>query len=204
MLDYKEENKKAYNLYARKFDKKFGDFFHKYLEQKADFFLSQLKGKKILDLGSGPGNHADYFRKKGFDVLCLDISEEMLKLCEKKSLKTLLMDIENLSLEKNSFDGIWAYTSLLHVPKEKLPSILNKLKLALKKEGILGISVMEGTDSNFETREHYPDTKRFFVYFQDEELRDLFKKDFSIISFSKTIVKDSPHIFLDYLLKLAE
>lgn len=201
MLNYIEENKNTYETFAKDFDKKFGDFFHKYLEQKADFFLSQLKGKKILDLGSGPGNHANYFRQKGFDVLCLDISEEMLKLCREKGLKTMLMNIENLALEDNSFDGIWAYTSLLHVPKEKLPSVLKKLNLALKKEGLLGASVMEGKGSTFETREHYPNTKRFFVYFQDEELRQLFKKDFSLISFSKTTLKDSPHVFLDYIVK---
>jgi SAM-dependent methyltransferase len=47
-------------------------------------------------LGYGPGRDAICFQNKGFDVTCVDISTEMIKLCKEKGLKAFVMDFENL------------------------------------------------------------------------------------------------------------
>jgi len=54
------------------------------------------------------------------------------------------MDIENLEFQDEIFDGIWAATSLLHIPKANLNKVIKKLNKILKDEGILHISVKEG------------------------------------------------------------
>jgi len=68
----------------------------------------------------------------------------MIRLCREKGLEAHKMDIEDLKLEDNSFDGVWAHTSLLHVPKAKLKNVLEKISGILKKDGMFFSAVKEG------------------------------------------------------------
>ena len=99
-MNYKEITKQSYNEYPREFDLYFQESFDKYSVKFAESFIKKLKGKKILDLGSGSGIHASYFKNKGFDILCIDNSEEMIRLCKGKKLNAQLMDIGNLETDK--------------------------------------------------------------------------------------------------------
>jgi len=126
-MDYKEKTKKTYDIYAKKFEERFGKHFELRVKKEADRFLEHLKGKKIVDLGAGPGIHGKYFQEKGFDVLCVDNSEEMVKLCKQKGLKAEVMDVEDLQLPDKSFDGVWAYAILLHIPKANIEPVIQKI-----------------------------------------------------------------------------
>ena len=99
-MNYKEITKTTYNTYPNKFDSYFQKSFDNYTKPSANLFLKNLNGKNILDLGSGPGNDAKYFKDKGFNVHCVDISEQMIRLCKEKGLKAEVMDIENLKLNQ--------------------------------------------------------------------------------------------------------
>jgi len=201
--DYKSETKRAYDSYAEKFDEHYGNFFEQHFLPTGvpDAFLVHLSGKKILDLGSGPGNHALYFKRKGLDVLCVDISEEMIRLCKEKWLKAEVMDMENLTLPEKSFDGVWANTSFLHIPKSRIPTVAADVARILKPSGILHVAVREGKEETFEENEKYPGTRRFFSDFQDEEIRSLFGAHFEVLRFLKLKMK-TKYTFLNYLMRL--
>ncbi len=188
-MDYKSETKKSYNLYPHKFDAKFSENV-KAVKEKADEFLNSLNGKKILDLGSGSGHHALYFQEKGFDPLCIDISEAMIQLCKRKGLPARVMDMENVSLPEEHYDGIWAYASLLHIPRANLPSVMEKLASLLKPHGILALTVKEGQGEGFEAQEEYPGTQRWFTYFTEQEMQSLCEPCFEILKNSKSTVKE--------------
>lgn len=196
-MDYKEETRRAYDLHAEVSDQRFEEQFQKNVKPLADFFLENLSGKKIIDLGSGSGNHALYFSQRGYDVLCTDISEGMLELCRRKGLETKLMDLEDLQLPANEYDGAWASASLLHVPREKAPSIIEKIAEILKPGGLFMLAVKEGKEERFETHPKYPNTKRWFVYFSDEEVRGLLEPRFDLIRFLKSDV-EGKFFFLNY------
>ncbi len=83
--NYKEQTKETYEKFSDKFDEKFEGYIV-YIKKEIEIFLKSLKGKKILDVGSGPGNHSAVFRTRGFEPLCVDISENMIDLCKKKGL----------------------------------------------------------------------------------------------------------------------
>ncbi len=199
-MDYKEKTKEAYDKYAEKFDQKFGEHFEFWVKKEADLFLENLEGMKIVDLGSGPGNHAAYFKENGCDVLCVDLSEGMIDKCRQKGLKAQVMDIESLNLPEKSFDGVWAYASLLHVTREKIPQVIKKISKMLKPGGLLGVAVKEGTKEGFEANEKYPGTERWFTYFTDEEMKQLFSAGFKLIHSSKTNVKNK-YVFLNYFFR---
>jgi len=200
-MDNKVETKKAYELYANKFDIKFEQHFLDFVRMEADIFIQNLNGIRILDLGSGPGNHAKYFKEKGLDILCLDYSFPMARLCKAKGLSSLVMDIESLGFKERIFDGIWAYASLLHLLKKDLPKAIESIEKILKTRGLLAIALKEGEGEKLEINEKYPGTKRLFSYFIDGEVRSLFGGSFDFIYSSRDNVRNK-YVFLNYLLRL--
>ena len=60
--------------YSEEFDDDTSD--NKYIDK----FLQCLNGKKILDVGCGTGRDCKYIEQKGYDVIGIDISKEMLKI----------------------------------------------------------------------------------------------------------------------------
>ena len=131
-----------------------------------DKFLSLLSGKKILDFGCGSGRDTKYFLEKGYEVTAIDGS---LELCKAASLYTGIevkhMLFQELN-ENKSYDGIWACSSILHLPKSELKEVLLKMSEALVTNGIIYTSfkygVFEGgrngryfTDFTIETFESF-------------------------------------------------
>ena len=197
--DYKAFTKATYQKHAREFDKKFGEHFDTYMKPTADLFLKRLSGSTVLDLGSGPGNHAVYFSEHGLDVTCADISENMVLLCKEKGLRAVVADIENLNLG-TLYDGIWINAALLHIPKKNIGRAMEHIIRHLKPEGVLFISVKEGNGEDFETYKHDVTMTRWFTYFTDHEVRTLIGDQFDLLYYGKINVKNK-YVFLDYLLK---
>jgi SAM-dependent methyltransferase len=200
MEDYKAETKRTYDTYAEEFEQKFKRYFEDHLIPEADQFLSLLTGKKILDLGSGPGVDAEYFHKKGFDVLCVDISEAMIARCKEKGLPAVVMDMEALDFAGQSFDGVWAYTSLLHIPRERVPAAVQKMLYVLKPQGILALAIKEGDGEGLEAYEKYPGTQRWWTYFNEDELPKLLANNCQLLYRKKYHV--GRNIFINYFFKL--
>jgi len=188
-----------YEKYAYMFEEQdkrypFNDFI-----DDADIFMRFLQGKKILDLGSGPGRDSQFFKERGLNPLCLDISQEMIKLCQEKGLETQVGDLEKLPFEDSSFDGVWAYTSLLHVPKIKFSKILSKINNILIPQGIFYLGMKEGNFEGMVKSEKYGESERFFSLYRDLELRKILSDFFDIVHFSKVELGEA--VFLNYLCK---
>lgn len=197
-MDYKEKTVESYNKHAKEFSGKFQGLMD--LERRGEFqeFIDLVHGKKILDLGCGSGDHSFYFKSRGFDVISADISEEMIKICKEKGLNTVLMDIENIEFEDSSFDGIWAVTSLLHVPQSKIPGVVKNLNRILKDKGILYVCVKEGKNEKM-VRDESADTERFFSFWSKEEMKTFFKDFFLLVDGG--IVEANGKVYLQYFFK---
>jgi len=97
----------------------------------------------------------------------------MLELVEKRNAKgRILGDLEKLPFGYNTFHGIWAYTSLLHVPKKKFPGVLSEILGFLKPMGIFYIGMKEGDFEGWKESENYPGHKRYVSYYREGELED--------------------------------
>lgn len=159
-LKYYNENAKAFvegtlnadvsGLYA---------FFQKYVPS----------GAAILDLGCGSGRDSQYFLSQGYQVTALDGSKELCKM----AADLIGQPVECKLFEEidyvDRFDGIWACSSLLHVPYEDLPAILDKLHTALKTKGYLYLSAKYGTFSGQRNG-------RYFTDLDEALLEDLLQK----------------------------
>jgi ubiquinone/menaquinone biosynthesis C-methylase UbiE len=180
MKDYKKKTIEYYNNKSEEMSEKFRDLMDIKKRYEFDKFINLLKGKKVLDLGSGSGEHAEYFSDRGFDVLCVDLAENMVRLCKEKGLKAEVMDIENLKFEDNAFDGIWAVTSLIFTPKSKIQKVIKDLHRILKKDGIIYVCVKEGEGEKW-VKKKGENEERYFVFWKEEELKKEFEKYFELI-----------------------
>lgn len=116
----------------------------------------------ILDFGCGSGRDTKYFLSQHFKVDAIDGSEELCRIASDYAgikVKKLLFN-ELKEIEK--YDGIWACSSILHLPKYELKEVLEKMIKALKRDGIIYTSFKYG---NFEGERN----GRYFIDFTEEK-----------------------------------
>jgi SAM-dependent methyltransferase len=122
----------------------------------------------ILDAGCGSGRDSLYFKGKGHQVTAFDNSQQMCSYASGLlGQEVLHLDFEALDFQ-NCFDAIWASASLLHISKEQMPDILQKLVRAFKDKGTLYASFKYG--ENEFTKEG-----RFFNAYTEESFTELIK-----------------------------
>lgn len=109
-------------------------------------FISRLASKAhILDFGCGSGRDTKYFLDKGFIVTAIDGSVELCKFAsEFTGIEVKQMFFQELS-EIETYDGIWACSSILHLPYDELQDVFLKMVVALKDKGIIYTSFKYGT-----------------------------------------------------------
>lgn len=130
-------------------------------------FIKYLKpGCKILDFGCGSGRDSLYFKKNGYEVVALDGSPKMCEITRNLcNIEVKEMFFEDF-IEKDTYDGIWACASLLHLPREILIKVLSNLVASLKDNGYMYTTFKYGT---FEGIRH----ERYFIDFTPETFREL-------------------------------
>lgn len=134
-------------------------------KETQDKFLGALHGKKVLDFGCGSGRDTKYFLDVGLDVTAIDGSEKLCKSAsEYTGIQVRQMLFQDLD-EVNQYDGIWACSSILHLPKEELKGVLSQMIEALVPNGVIYTSFKYGT---FEGERN----GRFFTDFTIETFQD--------------------------------
>ena len=103
-----------------------------------DLFLSYLnEGDSILDFGCGSGRDTKYFLSKGYKVDATDGSEEICKVASDYTGINVKCLLFNELDEIDKYDGIWACASILHLDRDDLIDVFNRIARALKDNGIL-------------------------------------------------------------------
>ena len=123
-----------------------------------DRFLGYLApGSLILDFGCGSGRDSRYFLSKGYAVEACDGSAEMVRIASQTAgIPVKQMLFEELE-EEERYDGIFACSSILHVPFKKLPDILARMEKAVKKGGVIYVSFKYGTFEGMRSGRYFTD-----------------------------------------------
>ncbi|MBQ6343076.1 MAG: class I SAM-dependent methyltransferase [Anaerolineaceae bacterium] len=108
-------------------------------------FLSKLpSGAVILDFGCGSGRDTIYFLDRGYRVTAVDGSPELCKLASAYTGIPIRQMLFRELADTETYDGIWACASILHVPSAELPDIFRRMITALKPGGAMYVSFKYG------------------------------------------------------------
>jgi ubiquinone/menaquinone biosynthesis C-methylase UbiE len=158
-----------------------------------NFFIQNLKGTKILDVGCGPGRDVKYFSNHNLKVTGVDLSDRFLDIASKNvpGAKFIQMDMRSLDFSDNTFDGIWASVSFLHIQKKDAVDTLIGLRRILKSDGLMYINVEKGTQEKFLRKEEYKNKPRLISFYTEGEFEELIKTcGFNIL---KKVVDEDPY-----------
>jgi cyclopropane fatty-acyl-phospholipid synthase-like methyltransferase len=163
----KEMSIEFYNVNAIEF---FNNTVSADMTETYEEFLQHVKPEgKILDAGCGSGRDSVFFLSKGFEVVSLDASDEMVRLSSEftgqKTIKLRFQDIEFIE----EFDGVWACASLLHVSRDEIDDVVSRIVSSLRAEGVFYASFKYGNE--VVTRDD-----RLFNSYNEESITGLLEK----------------------------
>lgn len=181
-MDYTSDEKRKivkddYNAIAGTYAKCYSeiDYCKKYIDE----FITNLTGKKVLDIGCGAGQITDYLTQKGIEAIGIDFSEELLKIATKTfpNSKFILADICEYE-PKGQVDGIITKDVLFHLSDENLIFVLQKFRRVLKQNGKLCIIMEMPKEAGEQIFVEDLDDKYqiYYNYLTPEKLRNMLEK----------------------------
>ena len=110
-------------------------------------FCERLEGKRVLEVGCGPGIDAAKMAARGLEVIATDYAPEFVAAVHKQhpNLDVRLMDMTEPNLPKESFDGIYGFASFIHLPRDLADQALSRLCALLVPGGLLSLWLIESS-----------------------------------------------------------
>jgi cyclopropane fatty-acyl-phospholipid synthase-like methyltransferase len=173
----------------------------KYYDENADHFynstcdvdLSNIYSKfekyltsndHILDAGCGSGRDSKYFLSQGYRVTAIDASEEMVLRAKKLTGLDVQKKYFQEITEREVYDAIWTCASLLHVSKNDIDTVLQKLSDSLRISGIWYMSFKYG--------EHEREKdNRIFNDYTEESLKNLISNYLKLFTLELWLTDDN-------------
>jgi len=152
-------------------------------QEGTDMFLSLLpRGSSVLDIGCGGGIKSKYITDKGYVVTGIDFSEKMIEIAEREypGINFAVSDVYQLEKYPKKFDAVFAQAVLLHIPKNRVMEVLEKMKSCLNDGGLLYLGVKQVKEDGVGERvikenDYGYDYERFFSFFTLAELEGYLK-----------------------------
>ena len=132
-------------------------------------FMAQLPTRgHVLDLGCGGGQDSEVLLANGFRVTPLDGSRALAQIAETRLGQPVRVQLFEDLDDQLAFDGILANASLLHVPLDRLGSVLARVFCALKPGGVFHASYKAGEGGARDT------LGRYFNFPSQDDLTEIY------------------------------
>lgn len=96
--------------------------------------IKKVESKVAIDLGIGTGLFTKILREKGYKVIGIDISDEMLKIAKNRGFEVIKHDLNNpLPFNDESFDFVFSMTSIEFLKNPQ--NLMGEVHRILKKDG---------------------------------------------------------------------
>lgn len=137
--EYYSYTKKLFRKLAPVYD--IVDVFISGVRNKVVDSANARNGSRILDVATGTGKQAFAFAKKGYDVVGVDLSEDMLRVADKnnkyENVRFKVADATNMSFENNHFDVSCVSFALHDMPATIREKVLKEMVRVTKPKGVL-------------------------------------------------------------------
>lgn len=165
----------TYNQRAKTYDDETVDFWNRFPREFVDEFSDRTFGR-VLNVGSGPGRDSALLRDRGIEVTCLDASEAMIAMTTAQGFRSVLADFESMPFTDGEFGGVWAYTSLLHVPKSEIGRSMKEISRVLRSGGAFALGMIEGEFDGYRSSSDISEP-RWFSFYTRFEIEEVLKRN---------------------------
>jgi ubiquinone/menaquinone biosynthesis C-methylase UbiE len=151
-MDQHTENvQKSYDQVADEYVSRIAhELEHKPLDRELlDRFARWIHGLGLAcDLGCGPGHIARYLYEHGVSVLGIDLSSRMVELARKLNpgIEFRQGNMASLDIEDESWAGIVAFYSLIHLHRQQVVPVLHEFCRVLQPNGLLLLAFHQGQE----------------------------------------------------------
>lgn len=174
----KSDIQQSYDDVAAPYAEQFrNELEHKPFDRKMlDWLMEKTAGRDTLcDMGCGPGQIARYLHDHGATACGIDLSEEMVRVAAAANPGIRFSQGNMLQLNAipdNSYAGIAAFYSIIHVPRPAVVNALTELLRVLKPNGVLLVTHHIGSDIVHRDEFLGKQVSLDFVFFETEEMKE--------------------------------
>jgi ubiquinone/menaquinone biosynthesis C-methylase UbiE len=163
-----------------------------------DKFVERVKDKGLVcDVGCGPGHVARYLFERGVNVCGIDLSQGMIEQARllNPEINFHQGNMMSLDVSNESFAGITAFYSIIHIPRQEVVDALLELRRVLKPKGVLFLAFHIGEEILHLEELWEEKINADFILFQTDEMKNyLTKAEFEIIeAIEREPYKDVEH-----------
>jgi SAM-dependent methyltransferase len=172
----------GYDPVAEDYAREFRDEMSKkpFDRKMLDWLAEKVNGLgTICDLGCGAGQVAGYLRGRGASACGIDLSSEMVKQARRLNPDIAFQQGDMLALmdvAENSFGGIAAFYSVIHIPRPSLVDALQEMKRVLRPGGSLLLTFHIGQEVRHIAEWWNKPVSLDFYFFETEEMKDCLTK----------------------------
>lgn len=197
-----------YEANAVCYAKNIQDFPH--LDMLEDFVRVVGLGKQVLDIGCAAGRDSKILNDLGLLVTGIDLSKSLLEIARAKFPKINFVQANflNLPFVKESFDGVWAHASLLHLEEfSQVEQAIQEFNRILRKGGVLHVYVKQqvGEEKTSVVGDSLSNHERFFRWFTGDEVKKLLiENNFTILQLHDNLPDSSNRAEVKWIHALAK
>lgn len=162
--------------------------------------------KTVLEACVGSGRESEGIGEFASGYVGIDISSTFVQIAQEENLEMdfAQSDLYDLPFAENSFGGFVSLATLLHIPRDRLSTVLQNLHSVTIPNGIGLISMKEGIGDDQEPMLGDVDLERLFVYYQADEFEQILKQNgFEVIWYNyRPLSKRSK--FMSYIVKVVK
>ena len=193
--DTRDRLRAAYDAQAESRDRRNLPAWKRRIREEFLAILRSERSSRLLEVGAGPGHDGAFFSNHGLDVVCIDLSPEMVRLCREKGLEARVMDAVDLRFPDGSFDAAYSLNSLLHLSDADCSRALREVRRVLRPTGLFFLGVYGGLDREGVWEKDGYRPKRFFSFRTDDRLLSMVGGIFDVVSFERVPVDfDDPRL----------
>ena len=173
-----EELQTSYDRVAADYAEQFRDeLSRKPFDRKMlDWLAEKVRGRgSICDMGCGPGQIARYLHDQGVLACGIDLSPAMIERAQSLHSDIPFQQGDMLALVNvadNSFAGVAAFYSIIHIPRPDVVKALQELKRVLVPGGILLLTFHIGQEVFHRDEWWGKEVSLDFMFFETEEMKN--------------------------------
>jgi SAM-dependent methyltransferase/ribosomal protein S18 acetylase RimI-like enzyme len=167
----------SYDRVAQEYAGRFRDEMDKkpFDRKMLDWLAEKAGGSGLFcDLGCGPGQIAGYLRGRGAQACGIDLSAEMVRQARRLNPEIPFQqgDMRALSeVEDNTYGGIAAFYSIIHIPRPSVVEVLREMKRVLRSRGALLLTFHIGEKTLHLDEWLGEEVSLDFHFFETEEMK---------------------------------